>query len=113
MGTDPEKLLEQLKELEERLSNIKSRLRQTCTGNVEDSLLTIKNINLSIDLMKKINPSDQNFINALKSLRYFAKKTNEELIEITKNHALKPIEIPQKNTYNQKLKCKLPQNRLI
>ena len=111
-----ESMLDELKQLDERLERLQKAFALTKTGRVKDSLLTPENITKSIQLLKKINPSEKHMMNALESLMPFAKKSDEELARLQAKQTLKfepNVHNNNATVFTKKLKCRLPQNKII
>lgn len=113
-----EKYLKELSELEQRLDKIQSFLRESKTGNINDSYFTKDNILAAIDLLEKINPEEKNMIYALKMLIPLSEKSNEEIIkqETKMSQKTVPLKSEQSDAYNHctpKLKSKIPNHRII
>ena len=109
-----EDILTEIARLDKRLSEIKSFLHATKTGNINDSLLTEANLLEAIKLLEAINPSEKNMIQALKALIPLAKKSNQELA-VKKEPTMSGVKA-ESEVYNQwtaKLKSKVHVNKMI
>lgn len=104
-------MLEEIKELDNRLLAIKKRLNNFRTDSLDDSIFTQSNINSTLELIKKITPEDTGTINALNYLLRLSYQpasnfsTNEKCTDIAERSA--------PNIKLAQLKSIVPQNRMI
>ena len=112
--SDPEAMLKELAELDKRLAQLQKFFRESKSATAEGSLLTPKNIEETIRLLEKINPSEKAMIQALKMLLPLSKQSNAA---IEKKTAAKRINIPLKeishNACTAKIKGRLMPGRMI
>jgi len=106
--------LKELAELDKRLAQLQKFFRESKSATAEGSLLTPKNIEETIRLLEKINPSEKAMIQALKMLLPLSKQSNAT---IEKKTAAKRINIPLKeishNACTAKIKGRLMPGRMI
>ena len=112
--SDPEAMLKQLAELDKRLAKLQKFFRESKSATAEGSLLTPKNIEETIRLLEKINPSEKAMIQALKMLLPLSKQSNAA---IEKKTAVKRMSMPLKeashNACTAKIKGRLMPGRMI
>ena len=111
----PAGMFQELERMEKELSELQKKIAASKLGGVGESLLTVSNLKESIKVFKKINKEDKNLINALHSLMPLAEKTDEELEQISRRQRGNVPESQRESgtSFTSKIKCKLPQNRLI
>jgi hypothetical protein len=109
-----ESAMEELRKLDERLKVLQRRFASSKTSSIQDSLFTSENLKSTIGLLKAINPSEKNMVRTLETLIPLAEKPDEALshLDSKKNAAMHTSEVAC-TSFTKKLKCKLPQNRLI
>ena len=112
--SDPEAMLKELAELDKRLARLQKFFRESKSATAEGSLLTPKNIEETIRLLEKINPSEKAMIQALKMLLPLSKQSNAT---IEKKTAAKRMSMPLKeashNACTAKIKGRLMPGRMI
>jgi hypothetical protein len=112
--SDPEAMLKELAELDKRLARLQKFFRESKSATAEGSLLTPKNIEETIRLLEKINPSEKAMIQALKMLLPLSKQSNAA---IEKKTAVKRMTMPLKETSHNactaKIKGRLMPGRMI
>ena len=106
--------MKQLAELDKRLAKLQKFFRESKSATAEGSLLTPKNIEETIRLLEKINPSEKAMIQALKMLLPLSKQSNAA---IEKKTAVKRMSMPLKeashNACTAKIKGRLMPGRMI
>lgn len=108
-----EKLLHDLKEMEEKLQKIKKFLNSTKTGNLGDSLFTPENIEAFIAVLEADAVPDKYMIQTLKSLLPLARKSDEEIKKETQKTPLPKLPSENYNACTPKLRSKISFNKLI
>ena len=112
--SNPDEMLKELAELDKRLAQLQKFFRESKSATAEGSLLTPKNIEETIRLLEKINPSEKAMIQALKMLLPLSKQSNAA---IEKKAAAKRMPMPLKetshNAYTAKIKGRLMPGRMI
>ena len=107
-------MLKELAELDKRLAKLQKFFRESKSATAEGSLLTPKNIEETIRLLEKINPSEKAMIQALKMLLPLSKQSNAA---IEKKTAAKRMSMPLKeashNACTAKIKGRLMPGRMI
>lgn len=112
--SDPEAMLKELAELDKRLAQLQKFFRESKSATAEGSLLTPKNIEETIRLLEKINPSEKAMIQALKMLLPLSKQSNAAIEKKTaaKRTSL-PLQTPSHNACTAKIKGRLMPGRMI
>jgi len=108
-------ILQELSKLDKKLEGIQTFFRNAKSTDINNSLLTKNNIQESISLLKKINPSEKHMINALKSLIPLAEDQTKILPKTTLPTNAKTVNnfIENYNKWTPKLKSKVPLNHVI
>ena len=107
-------MLKELAELDKRLARLQKFFRESKSATAEGSLLTPKNIEETIRLLEKINPSEKAMIQALKMLLPLSKQSNAAIEKKTAvRRAGMPLKTASHNVCTAKIKGRLMPGRMI
>lgn len=112
--TSPQKVLDELRNLDQRLERLQKRFTASRWANEAESIFTQGNIEQAIELIKKIDPTDTALIEGLKSLLPFARISFQKMQkkEFSGTEAA-DFAMANKSQRISQLKTKIPQNKII